>query len=188
MLRTVTFALATSALVAAAAASYGAPSATLVAAAHAATPGRAQYGAFGFDSAGMDRSVLPGDDFYRYANGTWAKNTAIPADKASIGVFEQLQDLSDQRTRDLLEEAKADPSSKIGRAYASFLNTAAMLGVDACPMEGFDPAQFDQILGLDKKGYTAVVIATAGYRAEDDGYAKLAKVRYSSEDVISNVA
>jgi len=134
MLRTVTFALATSALVAAAAASYGAPSATLVAAAQAATPGRAQYGAFGFDSAGMDRSVLPGDDFYRYANGTWAKNTAIPADKASIGVFEQLQDLSDQRTRDLLEEAKADPSSKIGRAYASFLNTAAIEAKGLAPI------------------------------------------------------
>jgi len=134
MLRTVTFALATSALVAAAAASYGAPSATLVAAAQAATPGRAQYGAFGFDSAGMDRSVLPGDDFYRYANGTWAKNTAIPADKASIGVFEQLQDLSDQRTRDLLEAAKADPSSKIGRAYASFLNTAAIEAKGLAPI------------------------------------------------------
>jgi len=133
MLRTVTFALATSALVAAAA-SYGAPTATLVAAAQAATPGRAQYGAFGFDSAGMDRSVLPGDDFYRYANGTWAKNTAIPADKASIGVFEQLQDLSDQRTRDLLEAAKADPSSKIGRAYASFLNTAAIEAKGLAPI------------------------------------------------------
>jgi nitroreductase len=73
-------------------------------------------------------------------------------------------------------------------ALGTFLNTAAMLGIDACPMEGFDPAQFNEILGLDKKGYTAVVIATSGYRAEDDGYAKLAKVRYSSEDVITSVA
>ncbi len=73
-------------------------------------------------------------------------------------------------------------------ALGNFLATAAMLGIDACPMGGFDPAQFHEILGLDKKGYTAVVIATAGYRADDDGYAKLAKVRYSSEDVITNVA
>jgi nitroreductase len=73
-------------------------------------------------------------------------------------------------------------------ALGNFLSAAAMLGIDACPMEGFDPAQFNEILGLDKKGYTAVVIATAGYRADDDGYAKLAKVRYSSEDVITNVA
>ncbi len=63
-----------------------------------------------------------------------------------------------------------------------------MLGIDACPMEGFEPAKFDEVLGLDKQGYTAVVIATAGYRADDDGYAKLAKVRYSSEDVIRTVA
>jgi nitroreductase len=77
------------------------------------------------------------------------------------------------------------------QAYISlgtFLSTAAMLGIDACPMEGFDSSQFNEILGLDKEGYTAVVIATAGYRADDDGYAKLTKVRYSSEDVITNVA
>jgi nitroreductase len=73
-------------------------------------------------------------------------------------------------------------------ALGTFLSTAAMLGIDACPMEGFDPAQFNQILGLDKQGYTAVAIATAGYRAEDDPYAKLPKVRFSSEDVIAHVA
>jgi nitroreductase len=72
-------------------------------------------------------------------------------------------------------------------ALGTFLSAAANLGIDACPMEGFVPAQFDEILGLREKGYTAVVIATAGYRAADDGYAKLAKVRYSAEDVIATV-
>lgn len=46
-----------------------------------------EIGDYGFDASGMDRTVLPGDDFYAYANGTWAKNTAIPADKSNYGMF-----------------------------------------------------------------------------------------------------
>lgn len=73
-------------------------------------------------------------------------------------------------------------------ALGTFLTTAALLEIDACPMEGFDPAKFDEILGLGEQGYTAVVIATAGYRAEDDANAKLPKVRFAPEDVIVSVA
>lgn len=59
-----------------------------------------EIGDFGFDMAGMDRGVKPGDDFYAYANGTWAKTTAIPADKSNYGMFTALADLSQQRTRE----------------------------------------------------------------------------------------
>ena len=55
---------------------------------------KAQLGSFGFDEAGMDRTVRPGDDFYAYANGTWAKTTVIPADKSNYGMFTALDDLS----------------------------------------------------------------------------------------------
>lgn len=72
-------------------------------------------------------------------------------------------------------------------ALGVFLTSAAILGIDACPMEGFDAAKFDAILALDKLGYTAAVIATAGYRAPDDAYAKLPKVRYAPEDVIVSI-
>src|SRR4029079_17276568 len=58
-----------------------------------------QYGTFGFDTAGMDSNVAPGDDFYEYANGTWARNTPIPADKSNYGAFNVLDDLSRERTR-----------------------------------------------------------------------------------------
>ncbi|MEA3081163.1 MAG: putative endopeptidase [Sphingomonadales bacterium] len=133
MVRIVSLSLATTALAGAATlalagapVSQAKPSATLLSAAQAAAPSGAQYGTFGFDLSGMDRSVASGDDFYLYANGTWVKNTPIPADKASTGIFEQLQDLSDERTHGLLEAAKADPTSKIGAAYASFLDTAAI--------------------------------------------------------------
>jgi len=70
------------------------------------------------------------------------------------------------------------------QAYVSLgflLESAALLGIDASPMEGFDPAAFDRILELD--GYTSVVIAALGYRnAESDWLAPLAKVRWKHED------
>ena len=44
--------------------------------------------------ANMDRSVKPGDDFYRYANGDWIKHTEIPPDRSDIGVVDSLIDLS----------------------------------------------------------------------------------------------
>lgn len=72
-------------------------------------------------------------------------------------------------------------------ALGFFLYSAAMLGVDACPMEGFVPAQVDEILGLPEQGYSAVVLCTAGYRADDDKYADMAKVRYETGDVVEYV-
>jgi nitroreductase len=61
-----------------------------------------------------------------------------------------------------------------------------MLGVDACPMEGFDPAKYDAALELPAIGYRATVVAAAGYRAPDDPMApdKSPKVRYPERDVI----
>src|SRR3546814_11761915 len=75
-----------------------------------------EIGTFGFDLTGMDKSVQPGDDFYAYANGTWAKNTEIPADKSNYGMFTALADLSQTRTREIIDVAKGDPN-KIGRAH-----------------------------------------------------------------------
>lgn len=72
-------------------------------------------------------------------------------------------------------------------ALGTFMTAAAVLGVDTCPMEGFEPAKYDEILGLPKLGYHAAVLATAGYRASDDAYAKLAKVRYKKEEVVAHL-
>jgi putative endopeptidase len=95
-----------------------------------------QYGAFGIDTAGMDASILPGNDFYGYANGTWAKTTPIPADKSNYGMFTVLDDLSRERTRTIIEEQAKDPNSKIGAAYSSFMDQAA---VDAKGLAPFEP-------------------------------------------------
>lgn len=72
-------------------------------------------------------------------------------------------------------------------ALGFFLYSAAMLGIDACPMEGFMPSKFDEILGLPEQGYSAVVICVAGYRAEDDQAADMAKVRYKTEQVVQYI-
>lgn len=72
-------------------------------------------------------------------------------------------------------------------ALGVFLASAAMMGVDACPMEGFQPEKYDEILGLKEKGLGAVVIATAGYRSAEDKYAEAAKVRFEAKDVVIRI-
>lgn len=72
-------------------------------------------------------------------------------------------------------------------ALGNFLTCAALLGIDACPMEGIEPAKYDEILGLDKLGLTAVVVATVGYRASGDKYAAAKKVRFAKQDVLVEV-
>ena len=69
-------------------------------------------------------------------------------------------------------------------ALGSLMTCAALLGVDACPMEGINPAEYDRILNLHGSGYKTVVALALGYRAEGDKYAKLAKVRYDRAELV----
>jgi len=72
-------------------------------------------------------------------------------------------------------------------AMGQLLAAAALLGVDACPMEGFDPTQYDEILGVRKDGYASLAAVALGYRAEGDKYATLPKVRYPKAEVIKTI-
>jgi nitroreductase len=72
-------------------------------------------------------------------------------------------------------------------ALGNLLTSAALLGIDACPMEGFDHAQYDEILGLKAKGYSSAVIATLGHRLPTDKYAGAPKVRFPKEQIFLNV-
>lgn len=72
-------------------------------------------------------------------------------------------------------------------ALGVLLTSAAFLGVDTCPIEGLDPAEYDKILNLANTGYHTVCAAVLGYRANTDKYAALAKVRYAKSEVISHV-
>jgi nitroreductase len=72
-------------------------------------------------------------------------------------------------------------------ALGQFMLAAATLGIDTCPMEGFVPAKYDEILGLEARGLRAVVLCPAGYRAASDRYADLKKVRWAAEDVVEHL-
>lgn len=69
-------------------------------------------------------------------------------------------------------------------ALGNFMTSAALLGVDTCPMEGYEPARFDEILDLRRRGLTASVCCAAGYRVAQDRHATLPKVRYPDDVVI----
>lgn len=72
-------------------------------------------------------------------------------------------------------------------ALGNFMTSAALLGVDTCPMEGIEPVNYDRALGLTTKGLTTVVACAAGYRSEADQYAGLAKVRFLKAEVLENL-
>src|SRR6266478_2195472 len=72
-------------------------------------------------------------------------------------------------------------------ALGNLLTSAALLGLDACPMEGFDRAQYDEILRLNEQGFASAVIATVGYRAASDQYATAPKVRFPKEQIFAHV-
>lgn len=72
-------------------------------------------------------------------------------------------------------------------ALGMLLETAALMKIDACPMEGFDNAQFDTILKLTESEYRTVVIAAVGYRSQDDKYALAKKVRLPEGEIITRM-
>ena len=70
-------------------------------------------------------------------------------------------------------------------ALGFLLNTAAVIDVDTCPMEGFDRTQYDEILGLTDT--TSVVICALGYRDETDDYQNYKKVRKTQDELFVNI-
>jgi putative endopeptidase len=93
----------------------------------------------GIDVAGMDRTVPPDESFFRHANGGWLAATEIPADRSNWGTFSMVQERTDQRVRDLIEEAASggsdDPTArKVGDYFASFMDEAAIEQRGAAPL------------------------------------------------------
>jgi nitroreductase len=72
-------------------------------------------------------------------------------------------------------------------ALANLMNAAAELKIDVCPMEGFDPAQYNEILGLNKLNLNATLVATVGYRSSDDVTQHYKKVRKSEENLFITI-
>jgi nitroreductase len=72
-------------------------------------------------------------------------------------------------------------------ALGNFMTSAAMIGIDTCPMEGIDPVKYDELLKLPAEGYRTVVACAAGYRAINDKYARLSKVRLPAGELVVHI-
>jgi predicted metalloendopeptidase len=123
----------------------------------------------GINPAAMDKSVVPGDDFFSYANGTWFRTSEIPADRASIGATYTADKERERRTREMLDEilnGNAAPDTndgKIANYYRAYLDT------DAIDRAGMAPARadMDAIARIaDKRALAAAIGGTL--RADTD--------------------
>jgi putative endopeptidase len=135
-------------------------------------PAVPHFGAWGFDLAGRDLAVKPGDDFLDYAAGTYLRDVKIPPDQSAWGAFNVLRDLSDNRVHAILEEtaatAGATPTTeagKIGAFYKAFMDTAAVeakgvrpLGPELASIRALqDRAQFAAWMGRANAGFRSSI-------------------------------
>lgn len=122
----------------------------------------------GISVAEMDRSIQPGDDFYRYANGEWLRKTVIPPDRAGVSVFSQLDDLSKHRVVALVEDlVKSSPTNegerKIADLYRSYMDEAGIEAKGLKPLQ----AEFAAINAIKDKRDLARTLG-AQLRADED--------------------
>jgi predicted metalloendopeptidase len=134
----------------------------------------------GINPAWMDKSAVPGDDFFGYANGTWVKNTEIPADRSRIGGFFIADQEREKNSRALFDEIiKANPTSGnealIANYYKAYLNTDAIDRAGLTPLK----ADMDAINAIaDKRALSAAI--GANLRADTD---PLNATNYSTENL-----
>jgi putative endopeptidase len=123
----------------------------------------------GIDLSAMDTSVRPGDDFFRYVNGTWVDSTEMPADKSSYGVFHKLLDESQEAVKGIIEASangdfpKGSDEQKVGDLYKSFLDW------DTRNARGIEPLQpeLDRISAIENYDELAIYFGGAVKRGLD---------------------
>lgn len=104
----------------------------------------------GIETANMDRSVRPQDDFYKYVNGAWLTRTEIPMEKPAYGAFDELADGAEKNLRDIIETAGRETrqngsvSQQVGDLYASFMNEAKAEQLGLTPIK----THLDQIASI----------------------------------------
>jgi len=100
------------------------------------------YGAWGLDTTGMDANTSPGDDFFRYANGTWLAHAQIPADKPAVSFRLQMTDRTEARLHDMMEASAqtaahqpSDLEGKVGAFYKAFMDEAHVEALGTTPLD-----------------------------------------------------
>lgn len=136
-------------------------------AAETASAGEPGIGSFGFDIEGMNREVAAGDDFNRFANGTWLEETELPSDRSRYGTFTILALEAEEHVQAIINDAAAEggePGSNsqlVGDLYASWMNAEAIEEAGLAPAEPF-LAEIDAIASHDD---AAALFATVHHTA-----------------------
>lgn len=127
----------------------------------------------GLDDAHVDRYI--------------ARNAEVTG--VGVGALDPYKKVINQSLAGARKDGRLDTwqTHQIYIALGQFMLSAALLGVDTCPMEGLNPAKYDEILGLTGTEWATVCACPAGYRAHDDKYAATPKVRFSAQELISRV-
>ncbi len=124
-----------------------------------------RFGTFGFDLEGMDRDVVPGDDFYGYANGVWDQTAEIPSDRARYGVFDMLGLEAEEQVNELVveaQEAGGEPGSNpqlIGDLYTSWMDKEAIDATGLAPAEPY----LEEIASIENHDEAAGLMAQIAY-------------------------
>jgi putative endopeptidase len=135
-------------------------------------------GSWGFDLAGRDTTVKPGDDFFAYANGAYVKALVIPPDRVRFGTFDSLRALSEDQVHTLLEDAAADSAAtgekaKVGAFYRAYMDEARVEALDAKPIESD--------LAAIRAATTREALAALMGKANTDDYASIFGVGISAD-------
>ncbi|GGY94566.1 M13 family metallopeptidase [Novosphingobium colocasiae] len=131
-----------------------------------------EWGAFGVQTQWIDSAVKPGDDFDEYVNGGWKKATVLADDKTRIGSFDELNDLSQERLRGILDglvAAKPKPGTdeaRVAAAYSAFMDTKA---IDAAGMTPLTP-YLKRIYAAATPADLIALFATPGFASPIGAY------------------
>src|SRR4051812_29695634 len=146
----------------------GAAPATLQAApASSAATAHARYGMWGVDLTALDRSVKPGDDFWRFVNGGWDKRTDIAADRTSAGAGVLLVDEAERQVRAIVEDLARDPKTsgavgrQVGDFYASWMDEAGIETRGTAPLKPY----LDRIAAISDRSALIRAFAEPGTTA-----------------------
>ncbi|HTK59560.1 MAG TPA: M13 family metallopeptidase [Sphingomicrobium sp.] len=132
-----------------------------------ATNGKPNFVPWGVDLTAMDSSVKPGDDFFDYVNGAWAKRTEIAPDRTFVGIDSVLNDQIDKDVRAIVEDTAKNPAGygrigqQVGDFYGSWMDEAAIAAKGAAPLKPY----LDRIAAVKDKGDLVDLFATVGYES-----------------------
>ena len=122
---------------------------------------------------------------------TWIDGYVAKVSETRNIPLEGLNDYSDFMKSKILPLSSEEQATWAAKqnylVLANLLSSAAELKIDACPMEGFEPEAYNEILGLSAKGLNATLVATIGYRSSEDQTQHYAKVRQATNELFTHI-